>query len=150
MITERTTRYEWLMEIAQATAKRGSCARRQVGCVLVNERYEVLATGYNGGPRGFPHCIDFPCAGAHERSGEGLDLCEAIHAEQNALLQCRDVNSIYLCVCTAEPCIHCVKLLLNTGCQRVVFNESYPGNAKKMWERTHPKGTWLIMSDAKP
>jgi dCMP deaminase len=151
MITDvdRISRYEWAMAMARVTAKRGSCARRQVGCVLLNERYEVLATGYNGSPRGFPHCTDFPCAGAYAKSGEGLDLCEAIHAEQNALLQCEDVNAIRYCFCTAEPCIHCVKLILNTGCERVIFDEPYPGNAKKLWERTHKAGTWQLMSDTK-
>jgi dCMP deaminase len=149
VITSRIDKYEWAMGLALTTARRGSCRRRQVGCVLLNERYEVLATGYNGSPRGFPHCTDFPCAGAYARSGEGLDLCEAIHAEQNALLQCEDVNCIRYCFCTAEPCVHCVKLLLNTSCQHVIFNESYPGNAKQLWMITHFANSWRLMSDVR-
>jgi dCMP deaminase len=142
MITERISRDEWLMEMARATAKRGTCARRQVGCVLVNQRYQVLSTGYNGNARGLPHCIEQHCPGVKFKSGDGLDTCEAIHAEQNALLNCADVSRIYACYSTAEPCVHCAKLLMNTGCQIVLFLEPYPGDAYKLWAKAHGMHTW--------
>ena len=105
--------------------------------MLVSEDNKVLATGYNGVPSGFPHCIDEPCEGAKYRSGLGLDKCEAIHAEQNALLQVGDVKLIETAYCTTAPCIHCIKLLLNTGCQRIVFNQDYPHSdaSKALWEK---------------
>jgi dCMP deaminase len=129
-----------------------------VGCVLVNERGHVLATGYNGRAAGLPHCnevavgvdlagqqwkpedvvVTYPhaCAAAHAPSGTQLDGCEAIHAEQNALLQCRDVHQIHTCYVTASPCVTCVKLLLNTSCQRVVFATEYSHvEAKELWVR---------------
>jgi len=152
------------------TAQRSTCLRRQCGCVLLNARGHVLATGYNGVAAGQPHCNEgyehkvysvstlppharalydnalsksmsgapqFPhaCVGATAPSGTGLDSCQAIHAEQNALLQCRDAWAIDTCFVTASPCVTCIKLLLNTSCQRIVFAEQYPhGDSEKWWK----------------
>lgn len=134
----RPTRNEWLMEVAKATAKRGTCLRRQVGCVLINKHNHIIATGYNGPAYGLPHCTQVqPCLGANYPSGTNLELCEAIHAEQNALLQCRDVFSIEACFTTSSPCITCVKLLLNTSCHVIVFEEEYSQTLPRViWERT--------------
>lgn len=131
---ERISKDGYFSELAVLVSRRGTCARRMVGCVLVSARGHVLATGYNGVPRGHTHCIDVPCAGASYPSGTGLDQCEAIHAEQNALLQCRDVMEIHTAYVTAMPCMTCTKLLLNTGCQRIVYVEPYPHEAaKQLW-----------------
>lgn len=63
-----------------------------------------------------------------------LDGCQAIHAEQNALLQCRDVYAIHTAYVTASPCMTCVKLLLNTSCERIVYVEEYPHSAARdLW-----------------
>jgi len=167
----RPTRDDWAMALVDACASRTTCLRRAVGCVLLNARGHVLATGYNGVAAGLPHCneaedvrrifkgqiIDavytspygeeqsigvdglfFPraCPGATSPSGTNLDGCQAIHAEQNALLQCRDVWAIDTCYVSASPCLTCVKLLLNTSCQRIVFREGYPhGDAEKLWRQ---------------
>jgi len=151
----RPTRDRYFMAMAQVVATRSTCLRRQVGCVLINERSHALATGYNGVAAGQPHCneetVDLmstggfghpydrftnACPGAFSRSGEDLDLCEAIHAEQNALLQCRDVYQVAVCYTTTAPCLTCTKLLLGTSCQRVVFIEPYPQAeaAARLWE----------------
>lgn len=83
-------------------------------------------------PRSYPNA----CPGAFSPSGTNLDGCEAIHAEQNALLQCRDVREIHTCYCTTSPCVTCTKLLLNTGCLRVVFLDEYPHPAsQELWTR---------------
>lgn len=135
------------MELARVVSTRATCARRAVGCVLVNARGHVLATGYNGPPRGSAHCTESPCAAAYMPSGEGLATCEAVHAEQNALLQCRDVEDIATCYSTTEPCAHCAKLLLNTGCKRVIYKESYPsGSGAQHWTRNRPLGSWVLLS----
>ena len=128
---------EYFSVMALVVSSRGTCIRRRVGCVLVSKDGKVLATGYNGVPSGFHHCIDTPCEGARFKSGKGLDKCEAIHAEQNALLQVSDVSLIDTAYCTTAPCIHCLKLLLNTGCKRIVFNEDYPHSdaSRDLWER---------------
>lgn len=141
---------EWGLGLAELTARRGTCLRRQVGCVLLSERGHVLSTGYNGVAAGQPHCneegepldgtfVDGPwypnaCPAAFAFSGTNLDGCHALHAEQNALLQCRDVWQIWTCCVTTSPCMTCTKLLLNTSCQRVVFREAYPHTeAEALW-----------------
>ena len=136
-IMKRPSLDEYFGVMAEVVSSRGTCTRRKVGCVLVSADNKVLATGYNGVPSGFPHCIDEPCEGAKYRSGLGLDKCEAIHAEQNALLQVSDVGLIETAYCTTAPCIHCIKLLLNTGCYRIVFNQDYPHSvvSKALWEK---------------
>jgi len=152
--TNRISRDSWGLEIARVVSQRGTCIRRAVGCVLVNTKGHILSTGYNGVASSRPHCnqafLDgksFPtwtdirqvyknaCPGEHGKSGVNLDACQAIHAEQNALLQCRNVDEIFACYVTVSPCITCIKLLLNTSCNRIVFSEEYPhGQAKILWE----------------
>jgi dCMP deaminase len=122
----RPSRDAYFAELTRVVAQRATCARRAVGCVLINAEGHILATGYNGVCRGTEHCIDKPCPGAHQPSGQGLHLCEAIHAEQNALLQCRNINEIHTAFVTASPCISCMRLLVNTGVCRIVFLEEYP------------------------
>lgn len=121
--------------MALLAATRATCPRRRVGCVLINERGHILSTGYNGVAAGSPHCTEHNCPGACYPSGQGLDKCEALHAEQNALLQCRDVYTIDTAYVTASPCVTCVKLLMNTSCKKIVFYDEYPQpDAKKLWE----------------
>lgn len=133
---------EWAMSLAVATAKRSTCARRLVGCVLLDSRNHVMATGYNGVASGQPHCRDrvlgsYPnaCPGAFAPSGTMLDGCHAIHAEQNALLQCRNVYTVETAYCTTSPCMTCLKLLLGTTCKRIVILEPYPNleAARDLW-----------------
>lgn len=152
---------QWGLQLALTTAQRATCCRRSVGCVLVDMSNHVLATGYNGVASGVPHCNErnpefirgdsdkskYPnaCSGAFAESGTNLDGCDAIHAEQNALLQCSDVSKIVTCYCTASPCLTCVKLLMNTGCRRIVFIEKYPhSRAEEMWRDND--GEWIQLS----
>lgn len=159
----RISRDEWAMSMALLTAQRSTCCRRHVGCVLLNVRGHVLSTGYNGVAAGQAHCNEevpksipsydvgawsahcipwekdptwYPnaCSGAFSPSGTNLDGCEAIHAEQNALMQCKDVYQIDTCFTTASPCMTCTKLLLNTSCRRIIYQEEYPHpDAKDLW-----------------
>lgn len=117
---------EYFINMVQVVATRGSCVRRQTGAIAVSVLNHILSTGYNGRPRHFVECTTSPCSAATADSGTCLDECEAIHAEQNALLQCPDVNKINTMYCTTKPCIHCMKLICNTGCVRVVYLEDYP------------------------
>jgi dCMP deaminase len=141
LIGSRPSTDEYFLRMAELTALRGTCARRQVGCVLVDANNHVLATGYNGVARGLPHCNEMVvdpfdmegglihlnyCPGRGQRSGEGLHLCQAIHAEANALVQCHDVSRIHSVYCTASPCVHCMRLILGTGAKRIVFRQEYP------------------------
>lgn len=135
--TSRPTIEQTMLEVAQVLARRGTCPRRQVGAVLVDCFNRILSTGYNGAPRGEPHCTtNASCPGAFQRSGAGLDLCEAVHAEANALLSCSDITRARTIYATVSPCAGCVKLLLNTGVTRVYFLEEYPHeHARERWVR---------------
>ena len=84
---------------------------------------DFIPMGYRG--KFVVEGVDDTCGGAKFKSGEGLDVCQAIHAEQNALLQCKDVYDIETIYCTVSPCIHCVKLLLNTSVKNIIFGEKY-------------------------
>lgn len=168
------------LEHAEIEAKMSTCLRRQVGCVMVDEQHKILSTGYNGVAAGMPHCNELTgfnfeykngvdiskpltgqpceriqvygnaCSGANAPSGTNLEGCEAIHAEQNAVMQCSDVRMIHTCYVTHSPCLHCVKLLMNTGCQRVVFAHRYAHDepARALWVRSrglvcnHDLDTW--------
>ncbi len=134
---------EYFLRMATLASLRSTCARRHTGCVLVDREKHVAATGYNGVPVGFPHCRGGErCSGAVAVPGESLDACLAVHAEANALLQCRDPYSLATAYCTDSPCMHCVKLLLNTSVQRVVFTRGYPHrDAPGLWTR-QPGRTW--------
>ena len=68
-------------------------------------------------------------------SGSGLDACQAVHAEVNAVIQTPDVDRIHSCYVTVSPCVSCLKMLTNTGCQRVVFRELYAQDSSSLWLR---------------
>lgn len=163
----RPSRDPWFLEQAAVVAKRSTCLRRSVGCVLVNARGHMVSTGYNGVASGLPHCNEpavlrgligltsarYPnaCPGAVAKSGTQLDACHAVHAEQNALLQCRDVYGVDTAYVTVSPCVSCVKLLLGTGCHRIVFAAAYSHDtaASLLWtSSTAPDGakrSWVLL-----
>lgn len=114
----------YFLNIAQAIKLRSSCVRRQVGAVIVKDN-RLLATGYNGTPRGIANCNDGGCPRCNSGapSGTGLEDCICIHAEQNAILQAARYGiriegaDMY---CTLFPCKDCAKLMINAGIVRVV------------------------------
>lgn len=114
-----------MMDIAVTLAERGTCRKKQVGCVLVDTFGNIIATGYNGQPRGQPHCdVVNPCPAYLDANLS----CRAIHAEMNALIRCHDVENIYTAYITEEPCEKCMLLLRNTSCKQIVF---YDENGNK-------------------
>ena len=121
-----------MLDIAKCLAQRATCSKLAVGCVLTDKHGRIIGSGYNGVPRGIAHCIDKPCAGATAPKGE--DLCQAVHAEQNALLTCRDPEQIATCYTTHAPCLRCTKMLLNTSCLSIIYaNNDYETAAKDLW-----------------
>lgn len=118
---------KYFLDLAYDISSRGTCPRLKVGCVLVNKYNHIIGTGYNGVAAGLPHCIDFPCKGALIQPGKNTGTCEAIHAEQNALLQCADIHKITTVYITHSPCKTCIKLLLNTSCNKIVFSCLFEG-----------------------
>ncbi len=121
---------EYFLEIAGIVSKRSTCLRRKVGALIVKER-RILATGYNGTPSGIKHCAQVGCLRVKLEvpSGQRHELCRGLHAEQNALLQAAlygislRESALYV---TNQPCIICVKMLINAGIREVVIAGSYP------------------------
>jgi dCMP deaminase len=113
---------EYFLELARTTSTRATCSRRKHGAVIVKGR-RIVATGYNGGPSGYPHCDEGGCPRALSDAPQGHDYerCIAIHAEANALLYSspeeRDGAVLY---CTGAPCFGCAKLIANSGVAEVV------------------------------
>lgn len=97
------------MEMAWTLSMRAACRVRQVGCVVVDNRQQVVATGYNGKARGVPNCDAQSCIAG----------CEGVHAEVNALLQAGGRGACLYVTCA--PCWHCMKTIINSGVERVVF-----------------------------
>jgi dCMP deaminase len=121
------------MEIAEVVAMRSTCARRAVGAVIVDAENRVLSTGYNGVPSGMRHCTLSPCEGAHMPSGTGLDVCQALHAEQNAIARLEQVRYAHTLYCTTSPCMMCTKLIAATPIQRIVAAKPYPTSGEDFW-----------------
>lgn len=122
---------EYFMEMAVLTAKRSTCLRRQVGAVIVKDRH-IVATGYNGAPRGVAHCDEKGGCLRQQMnvpSGERHELCRALHAEQNAIIQAAvqgnsiEGASIYV---TNQPCVICAKMIINAGIRKIYIKDSYP------------------------
>jgi len=130
----RPSKDEVMLAVALALATRATCRKRAVGCVLVDYKGRILSTGYNGTPAGLSHCTDFPCGG--HILPPGSDSCQAVHAEINALMQCQNTDAIDTCYTTCMPCNNCLKSLLNTECQRLVFfneKDAVPPAAMENW-----------------
>jgi dCMP deaminase len=101
--------------------------------VITDHLNHILSTGYNGVPSGQPHCIDFPCEGIEFPSGYGLDLCKAQHAEVNAIVQCRDLQSANTIYITVSPCMSCMKMIAATNIRKIVTKELYSEEALDYW-----------------
>ncbi len=131
---------EYFMQIVEVVKTRSTCLRRQVGAVIVKDN-RIITTGYNGAPSHLKHCTEL---GGCERqkmgipSGERHELCRALHAEQNAIIQAAKLGNttegatIYVNV---QPCVICAKMIINAGIVRVVYKGDYPDEmAKSMLE----------------
>ena len=141
----RPTFHEVYMQVAYAISQRATCPDRKVGCVLIDKDFRVLSTGYNGVPSGVKHCtLENPCPG---RSG---DHCHAIHAEQNALLQCPDTRLVSIAYVTTSPCLTCAKLLSNTNCRVIIYDEAkhYNNEIKDFWESSGKSRALLHIEEA--
>ena len=128
--TRRPSWDEYFITITRQVAERSTCLRAKVGAVIVRDR-NILATGYNGSPAGLPHCLEVGCLiyKSQTPSGEAEENCfRTIHAEINAIAQAAKNGaairggSIYV---THTPCIHCFKVLINTGITRICFDREY-------------------------
>jgi len=137
---ERPSWDDYFLQIARDVATRSTCLRRQVGAVLVLDK-QILATGYNGAPSGLPHCREVGCLreALNVPSGQRHELCRALHAEMNALIQAAK-HGVRIqgatCYVTDTPCSLCAKMLINGGIVRIVAEGAYPdGMAREMLEQ---------------
>ncbi len=133
---------EYFMSMAELASKRSTCLRRRVGAVIVKDN-QLLSTGYNGAPKGLDNCCDLKECLRETLgipSGERHELCRAVHAENNAIIQCA-VNGVSCkggtLYVTASPCTMCTKQIINAGIARVVAKEYYPDEmGRKMMEES--------------
>ena len=133
----RMSKDKCYIDMASALAQRSTCLDKQVGCIITNSKNEIIASGYNGAPRGWGHCIDTGICLAEQFGSK--DFCPSAHAEQNALLQCRVPEQIHTIYTTLSPCINCIRIINNTSCQRIVFKQEHKHHtARSMW-----KGEWI-------
>lgn len=136
----RPTWDEYFMEMAELAATRSTCLRRHVGAVIVKDRH-AIATGYNGAPSGVKHCDEIGGCLRQQLnipSGQRHEICRALHAEQNAIIQAARMGNsiedatIYV---THQPCAICAKMIINSGIRRIIIKEAYPDEmAEKILE----------------
>ena len=135
----RKDKVNYYLDIADAVRSRSTCLRRQYGAIIVASD-EIVATGYNGAPRGRKNCDELgscPRDVLKIPSGERYELCRSVHAEANAIISAsrketigstlylvgRDARSGALLE-TATPCSMCRRLIINAGIERVVSRVS--------------------------
>jgi dCMP deaminase len=111
----------YFMDIAFQVSERSTCPRLHVGAVLVRDK-RLKGTGYNGSPKGLPHCDDEE-HGCYIKNNHCI---RTIHAEVNCLLEVspeeRAGATLYV---THTPCPECQKLIITSGISRVVFAKEY-------------------------
>ena len=121
---------EYFLKIAFVVAERSTCLRHHIGAVAVRDK-RILATGYNGAASGRSDCLELGCLRNELGipSGEKHEICRAVHAEQNVIIQAalhgislKD-STIY---CTHTPCQICAKMLVNSKIKRFVTYSEYP------------------------
>ncbi|KAK9486418.1 cytidine deaminase-like protein [Lipomyces starkeyi] len=118
----------YFMELANLAARRSNCMKRRVGCVLVRGK-RVIATGYNGTPRGIENCNEGGCTRCNSGGTDGSNLgtCLCLHAEENALMESgreriADESVLY---CNTCPCLTCSIKIVQMGLKEVVYSRSY-------------------------
>ncbi len=144
MNSERPSLDEYFMEMAKLISKRSTCLRRKVGALLVKDK-RVLATGYNGAPKGLPHCSEVGCMREKLNipAGERQELCRGLHAEQNCIIQAAvfGVSTKGATLYTTHfPCSICAKMIINAEISEIVYEEDYEDElAKKLLKEANIK-----------
>lgn len=133
MENKRPTTDQYFLKIAACVAERSTCIRRHIGAVLVRDKH-IISTGYNGAAAGVVDCLTLGCLRDELQipSGTRHEICRAIHAEQNAIIQAAlhggNVEGATL-YCTHTPCILCAKILVNARIKRFVTCSQYADDA---------------------
>ena len=126
---------EYFLKIASVVAERSTCLRHHMGAVAVKDKH-FLTTGFNGAPSGLKDCLELGCLRNENNipSGTRTEICRAIHAEQNVIIQAA-LHGISLegCTiyCTHTPCVLCAKMMVNAKVKRVVIFTKYADDSFK-------------------
>lgn len=126
------------MELAALVGSWSSCYQdnRHVGAVIVKDK-RILTTGYNGAPSGIHSCTEKAKCMRRELnipSGTQHELCYAVHAEQNAIIQAARIGVSLMdatLYCTHQPCALCAKMIINSGIEKIIYKAGYPDNFAK-------------------
>ena len=136
-MTKRVDKHNYYLDMAQTVLERATCLRRKYGAVIVKND-EVIATGYNGAPRGRENCTDLDFCAREKlniKQGQNYELCRSVHAEQNAMISASRKEmlggTIYLAgemfkdgswieLIDAEPCPICFRMIKNSGIKKIV------------------------------
>lgn len=117
---------KYFIEIVKLIAKRSTCSRLRAGALLVKNN-KIIASGYNGAPKGMSHCDDIGCL---IKDGHCI---RTIHAEQNALIQAGENANNSILYTTNVPCPICFKLLIQANVKKIIFIEDYRNEDSKYW-----------------
>lgn len=130
MSSERLSREEYFMKLAEIASLRGTCSKLKVGCILVKEN-RVIAVGYNGSPSGWSHCY-------HLIVNEKSHCKMTIHAELSVLLMCAKegipTNGCEMFI-THYPCQECTKAIAQAGIKWVSYLYDYKNNENDFNDR---------------
>jgi dCMP deaminase len=126
---------EYFLKVAAVVSERSTCLRHHVGAVAVKDKH-ILSTGYNGAPAGLKDCLSLGCLRDELKipSGTRHEICRAVHAEQNAIIQAAlhgvslEGATIYA---THTPCVLCAKMLTNARIKRYVSFGKYADDSFK-------------------
>lgn len=133
MIEKRPDWDQYFAAITKQVATRSTCLRRKVGAIIVKDK-RILTTGYNGAPMGIKNCLERGTCLREELgipSGQRHEICRALHAEQNAIIQAayHGVNiKDSVMYCTTQPCVLCSKMIINSGIKKIYYFIEYPDN----------------------
>ena len=154
---QRRSKENYYLDIADAAQKRSTCLRRRFGAIIVKDD-EIVATGYNGAPRGRRNCTDLKyCArqSMNVPAGERYELCRSVHAEANAIISAsrRDMigATLYLVGRSAKTnellsdamcCSMCKRQIINAGIDKIVIRVTATEY------RTIPVNDWIENDDS--
>ena len=140
-MSERVSKINYYLDIAQTVAERSTCMRRNFGAIIVKDDV-IVSTGYNGAPRGRQNCTDINYCIRDKLQiprGERYELCRSVHAEANAIIAAareRTLGATLYMVCVnpkdkslyagTSSCMMCKRLIINAGIVRVVYKNGYP------------------------
>ena len=136
---DRIDKENYYLDIAETVLERSTCLRRCYGAIIVNND-EIIATGYNGAPRGRRNCVDLGYCTREQMQvprGERYELCRSVHAEANAIISAPRSemigSTLYLVgleykdgsyVVNANPCAMCKRMIINAGIECVIVRDT--------------------------